>query len=124
MRISPRTAATVAMLATILSGACGSKAAAQRTCRQSAGAEVCLVEADTAYKLEGSGLRPRSELLVAMDGDERAMSLTADGGGSVPDEAGVAGFLPGPTAQHVTVTGRSVTGTEVRFEFEIPAVSR
>lgn len=112
------------MLAALISGACGSEAAAERTCRQSGGAEVCLVEAGTAYELEGRGLRPRSELLVAIDGDDRAISLTADSGGSVPDESGVAGLLPGPTAQHVTVTGRSATGTEVRFEFEIPAVSR
>ena len=124
MRRSRGTAATIAMLATLLSAACSSKAAAERTCRQSGGAEVCLVEADPAFKLEGTGFRPRSEVLVAVDDDERAMVLTADDGGSVPEEGGSSGVLPGPTVQHLTVTGRSVTGADVRIEFEIPAVSQ
>ena len=112
------------MLAVLVSAACGSTAAGERTCRQEGGAEVCLVEGETAYRLEGTGLRARSELLVAVDEEERPMVLTADEAGSVPGESGAAGVLPGRTAQRLMVTGRSATGVDVRFEFEIPAVSR
>lgn len=113
----------VSTLAALVSAACGSTTAAERTCRQESGAEVCLVEADAAYRLEGTGLRARSELLVAVD-EGRAMVFTADEAGGVPGESAASGVLRGPTVQHMTVTGRSAAGVDVRFEFEIPAVSR
>lgn len=111
------------MLAALVAGACGSTSAAERTCRQEEGAEVCLVEADTTYRLEGRGLRARSELLVAVDDEQRPMVLTADEAGTVPGDGAASGVLAGPTVQHLTVTGRSATGADVRFEFEIPAVA-
>lgn len=123
MREYRGTVVGISMLAALASAACGSTPAAERTCRQAGGAELCLVEAETAYRLEGTGLRARSELLVAMDDEERPMVLMADEAGKVPGESGASGVLPGPTAQHMTVTGRSATGVDVRFEFEIPAVS-
>lgn len=116
--------AGISVLAALVSAACGSTTATERTCRQEGGAEVCLVEAEMAYRLEGTGLRARSELLVAVDDEQRPMVLRADETGNVPGEGGASGVLPGPTAQRMTVTGRSAAGVDVRFEFEIPAISR
>lgn len=118
------TVAAAGMAAVLLAGACAAASGAARTCQHGGGAEACLVENGKAYRLEVTGLRARSELVVAFAGEERSMVLTADDRGRVPDASGASGFLPGPSPQQVTLTGRLRAGAEVGFELEVPAVAR
>lgn len=91
-------------------------------CRQASGAEVCLIPRGHAYRVEGTGFAPASDVQIVWAA-EPALMLRTDGQGRFPQGGGVAGFLPGEQPTVGIVTGTSKSGEPVRLEVTACGVS-
>jgi hypothetical protein len=125
MQKPPRTFVVVTATVILVAG-CGSTKA--RTCRQSGGAEFCLIESGQAYRAEGEGFAPGSTVTITVEDSGNSPSgeptFQADEDGKVPARGARAGVLLGPSPQRVTVAGTARTGDQVSFEFTVPAAGR
>ncbi len=65
-----------------------------QSCRQSGGAELCLVDDGPAYKLTGKGFQSGSEVRMSVENDVRPAELAPQE--IPPVRAGDDGVLPGP----------------------------
>lgn len=100
-------------------------AAEARACQQAATVEVCLVGDGPSYQIEGTGLRPGSDVTitdVTGTGDGRQpIVVPAGDAGELPGASGVLGILGGDEPQRFVLEGTASDGAPVSVELAVPA---
>jgi len=115
----------VAIFAVIVIGCGGGPT---RSCRQSSGVELCLIDDGPAHKLTGKGFQAESEVRVSVEDDagptepvaQGMPPVRADAHGAFP-AGGVLSVVEGPVPQRVTARGTASDGSAVEIRFTIPA---
>ena len=104
----------IAALLMLTAAGCDSGSGAASICKEAAGATLCVVPRDQAYRIQGHDFLPGSEFrMTGGDGGPHVLNVGPDG--RVPPSGGVLGLLPGPGRTETHITATSVSGQPVSF---------